>query len=94
MSRPPNPGWSGHPSPQGHRSDPQALPTLPSRAPLAITVPGAVRSWGDAHARHGRLSRADVLEHAIRLATDGFPAYVPDARAYRPSRHEESIDLR
>jgi gamma-glutamyltranspeptidase/glutathione hydrolase len=53
----------------------QGLETLPMRGPLTITVPGAVRSWGDAHARHGRLSRGDVLEPAIRLAIDGFPAY-------------------
>jgi gamma-glutamyltranspeptidase/glutathione hydrolase len=53
----------------------QGLANLPYRGPLTITVPGAVRSWGDAHARHGRLSRTDVLEPAIRLATDGFPAY-------------------
>ncbi len=51
------------------------LDTLPYRGPLAVTVPGAVRSWGDAHARHGRLSRADVLAPAIRLARDGFPAW-------------------
>jgi gamma-glutamyltranspeptidase len=51
------------------------LDTLPYRGPLAITVPGAVRSWGDAHARHGRLSRADVLAPAIRVAQDGFPAW-------------------
>jgi gamma-glutamyltranspeptidase/glutathione hydrolase len=51
------------------------LDTLPYRGPLAITVPGAVRSWGDAHARHGRLSRADVLASAIELARDGFPAW-------------------
>jgi gamma-glutamyltranspeptidase len=51
------------------------LATLPYRGPLAITVPGAVRSWGDAHARHGRLSRADILAPAIELARDGFPAW-------------------
>ena len=34
-----------------------------------------MRSWGDAHARHGRLSRADVLAPAIRLAAEGFPAW-------------------
>jgi gamma-glutamyltranspeptidase len=51
------------------------LTTLPYRGPLAITVPGAVRSWGDAHRRHGRLSRADVLAPAIELARDGFPAW-------------------
>ncbi|HEY8437783.1 MAG TPA: gamma-glutamyltransferase [Candidatus Limnocylindrales bacterium] len=51
------------------------LDTLPYRGPLAITVPGAVRSWGDAHARFGRLSRRDVLGAAIELARDGFPAW-------------------
>jgi gamma-glutamyltranspeptidase/glutathione hydrolase len=38
-------------------------------------VPGAVRSWGDAHARHGRLTRTAVLAPAIELAADGFPAW-------------------
>ncbi|HEY7968684.1 MAG TPA: gamma-glutamyltransferase, partial [Candidatus Limnocylindrales bacterium] len=53
----------------------QGLETLPYRGPLTITVPGAVRSWGDAHARHGRLPRADILAPAIRLAWEGFPAW-------------------
>ncbi|HEY7131421.1 MAG TPA: gamma-glutamyltransferase [Candidatus Limnocylindrales bacterium] len=51
------------------------LATLPYRGPLTVTVPGAVRSWGDAHARHGRLSPSEVLAPAIQLARDGFPAY-------------------
>jgi gamma-glutamyltranspeptidase len=51
------------------------LATLPYRGPLAITVPGAVRSWDDAHRRHGRLSRAEVLGPAIELAWGGFPAW-------------------
>src|SRR5712672_2830742 len=49
--------------------------TLPMRGPLAITVPGAVRSWRDAHARHERLSREEVLAPAIELAWAGFPAW-------------------
>jgi len=52
----------------------EGLTELPYRGPLAITVPGAVRSWGDAHRRHGRLSRGDVLAPAIELARDGFAA--------------------
>ncbi|HEX5013556.1 MAG TPA: gamma-glutamyltransferase [Candidatus Limnocylindrales bacterium] len=48
---------------------------LPLRGPLTITVPGAVRSWADAHARFGRLSRAEVLAPAIELAREGFPAW-------------------
>jgi gamma-glutamyltranspeptidase len=47
---------------------------VPFRGPLSITVPGAVRSWGDAHARFGRLSRDAVLAPAIELARDGFAA--------------------
>ena len=39
----------------------RGLAALPYRGPLAITVPGAVASWGDAHARFGRLPRADIL---------------------------------
>jgi len=50
------------------------LETLPYRGPLAITVPGAVRSWSDAHRRHGRRSRADILAPAIDLARNGFAA--------------------
>ena len=49
--------------------------TIPIRGPLAITVPGAVRSWGDAHARFGRLSPGAVLAPAIALAADGFPVW-------------------
>jgi gamma-glutamyltranspeptidase len=51
------------------------LTELPRRGPLTITVPGAVRSWGDAHARAGRLSREAILAPAIELARNGFPAW-------------------
>jgi gamma-glutamyltranspeptidase len=51
------------------------LALVPLMGPLSITVPGAVRSWGDAHARFGRLSRLDVLTPAIELAREGFPAW-------------------
>ncbi len=51
------------------------LATLPFVGPLTITVPGAVRSWADAHERFGRLSRTALLAPAIELALDGFPAY-------------------
>ena len=53
----------------------RGLETLPYRGPLSITVPGAVRSWGDAHARFGRLPWAQLLAPAIELAHDGFPAW-------------------
>ncbi|HEY9889192.1 MAG TPA: gamma-glutamyltransferase [Candidatus Obscuribacterales bacterium] len=49
--------------------------TLPQRGPLAaLTVPGAVASWAAAHQRFGQLSWQSLLEPAIALATDGYPA--------------------
>ncbi len=53
----------------------RGLVTIPSRGALAVTVPGAVRSWGDAHSRFGRVSRDRVLAPAIELARGGFPAW-------------------
>jgi gamma-glutamyltranspeptidase len=51
------------------------LDRIPLRGPLAITVPGAVRSWADAHRRWGLLSRDAVLAAAIEHAAAGFPAW-------------------
>ena len=61
-------------------ADPRALcaagmDRIPLRGPLPITVPGAVRSWADAHRRWGRLSRDAVLAPAIEHAEAGFPAW-------------------
>ncbi len=61
-------------------ADPEALRarglrTLPYRGPLTITVPGAVRSWADAHRRFGRIGREWILDAAIAHAADGFPAW-------------------
>jgi gamma-glutamyltranspeptidase len=50
---------------------------VPFRGPLSITVPGAVRSWGDAHARYGRLTRDAILAPAIEIARDGVAASAP-----------------
>jgi gamma-glutamyltranspeptidase/glutathione hydrolase len=63
----------------------RGLATMPYRGPLAITVPGAVRSWGDAHARFGRLAWADLLAPAIELAAGGFPADAAFAGAVEAS---------
>lgn len=47
---------------------------IPQRGPLAaITVPGAIASWADAHQRFGQLPWADLLQPAITLATEGYP---------------------
>ena len=53
----------------------RGLTALPLRGPLSVTVPGAVRSWADAHARFGRLPLDALLAPAIELARDGFPAW-------------------
>ena len=50
----------------------RGLERIPLRGPLGITVPGAVRSWADAHRRWGRLSRDAILAAAIEHAADGF----------------------
>jgi gamma-glutamyltranspeptidase len=46
----------------------------------ALTVPGAVDGWVQAHARFGRLAFADCLRPAIDLARDGFPVADSPAR--------------
>ncbi len=53
----------------------QGLDRIPLRGPLGITVPGAVRSWADAHGRWGRCSRDEILAPAIEQAWAGFPAW-------------------
>ena len=46
---------------------------VPGSGPLAVTVPGAVAAWVDAHERFGTLPFGELLEPGIRLATEGFP---------------------
>ena len=53
----------------------RGLDEVPYRGPLpgTLTVPGAVASWGMAHAAYGRLPLRRCLESAIGLAREGFP---------------------
>jgi len=53
----------------------EGLEVMPMRGARSVTIPGAVRSWGDAHRRFGRLPVATLLAPAIELAAGGFPAY-------------------
>lgn len=53
----------------------RGLRELPLRGPLTVTIPGAVRSWSDAHGRFGQLARDVILGPAIELARAGFPAW-------------------
>jgi len=71
----------------------RGFPEMPRRGPLSITVPGAVRSWGDAHARFGRLTRDEVLAPAIELARAGFPAWDGFIGAVERTSQLASADL-
>ncbi len=42
-------------------------------APATLTTPGAVASFCEAHARHGRLPFARLFQDAIHYAAEGFP---------------------
>jgi gamma-glutamyltranspeptidase len=49
-------------------------PAIEPRGPAAaLTVPGAVDGWIQAHRRYGKLSLQECLEPAIGYARDGFP---------------------
>jgi gamma-glutamyltranspeptidase/glutathione hydrolase len=52
---------------------------MPQTGIYSVTVPGAVAAWSALSARFGRLSMADVLQPAIRIAERGFP--VPEITA-------------
>jgi gamma-glutamyltranspeptidase/glutathione hydrolase len=47
--------------------------SMPQNGAYSVTVPGAVAGWAMLLERFGRLSLADVLSAAIRIAGDGFP---------------------
>jgi gamma-glutamyltranspeptidase / glutathione hydrolase len=47
-----------------------------------VTVPGAVAAWCELLDRYGRLPRAEVLQPAHELASDGFPVAPITARGW------------
>ncbi len=49
------------------------VPSMPQRGLLAVTVPGAVDGWFEAHKRFGKLPFPALLERAIGYARNGFP---------------------
>ena len=53
----------------------EGLGIMPLRGPRSVTIPGAVRSWADAHRRFGRLPVSTLVAPAIELADRGFPAW-------------------
>jgi gamma-glutamyltranspeptidase/glutathione hydrolase len=48
--------------------------TIPGTGILAVTVPGAVEGWAQAHAKFGRLPWKDLFGAAIAYAEQGYPA--------------------
>ena len=63
----------------GAGADPETLrraghDAIPQRHPAAVTVPGCIDGWLALNERLGALDLATVLDPAIRLARDGFPA--------------------
>jgi gamma-glutamyltranspeptidase / glutathione hydrolase len=49
------------------------LEEIPQTGALAVSVPGAVAAWVDAHERFGTKPFAELLSPAIGYARDGFP---------------------
>jgi len=65
-------------------------PEIAPRGPrAALTVPGAVDGWVQAHARFGRLPFADCLRTAVALARDGFP--IADSPARYLAAHRDLL---
>ncbi|EMA47554.1 gamma-glutamyltransferase family protein [Halococcus saccharolyticus] len=65
-----------YPSERGYAvdgSDTAAEIEMPFLGPHAVTVPGTARGWEATVERHGRRSLGEVLQPAIRYATEGYP---------------------
>jgi gamma-glutamyltranspeptidase/glutathione hydrolase len=59
--------------------------TIPLYSPFAWSVPGTVDGWFTLHERFGRLSMAEVLMPAIRIASAGAPVPQVIAAAWQRS---------
>ncbi len=55
---------------------------VPGSGPEAVTVPGAVSGWHALVERFGELTLAEVLQPAIRIASEGFPVTPVIARQW------------
>lgn len=64
---------------------------IPQRHPASVTVPGCVDGWIELNTSLGRLDLGTILEPAIRLARDGFPASRELAAAFA-ARYDELFD--
>ena len=70
----------------------RGLTAMPEHGWDAVTVPGMVRAWADAHERFGRLPFADVLAPAIEYAEQGAP--VPGVVAWGWGRGVRAVEQR
>jgi len=61
------------------------LKFIPTKGPLAISVPGCVDGWAELHDRFGKLSFEKILEPAIRHAREGFAVTEVIAREWNGS---------
>lgn len=68
----------------------RGLKEVPFRGvlPATLTVPGAVASWTEAHAKFGRLPLKRNLEAATAYARDGFPVTARLAAFIRDTKNE------
>jgi gamma-glutamyltranspeptidase / glutathione hydrolase len=77
---------------------------LPPFHAHTVTVPGACAGWVDLVEKHGSLSMSEILEPAIRLASEGFPVAPITSRSWQrgarnplgsaPNGHELTINGR
>lgn len=79
-------GWAGS-NASSSELRASGLTDIPKRHPAAATIPGCVAGWQALHDRFGRLELEQVLQPAIRLAANGFPASNELARAARALEH-------
>lgn len=68
------------------------LASVPSTGVLSVSVPGAVRLWGDALARFGTVSLARALAPAIDYAERGFPVSTRLAADITEERNKIAAD--
>jgi gamma-glutamyltranspeptidase/glutathione hydrolase len=66
----------------------QGFDEIPRSSPAAVTIPGAIDAWTRLHADHGRMPLDEVLEPAIRFATEG---YAISPRVHRDWALEENL---
>ena len=68
-------------TPEALRAD--GVEHMPTGGPATVTVPGAISGWVALLERYGRMSLAEVLAPAIRIAEEGFPVTPIIAQQWR-----------